>query len=143
MQILGYVDRENGFVLMKKLPFFKPLDSIIIVLILVVSVWSLTFFTREKGFQAEIFIKAKLVSRLSLNGDEKKFILPSKKGDIHVLYGEGEIRILHAPCKHKICVKHGAISNTREKIICAPSGLLIQITGTGSLNKDSLDAITF
>ncbi len=74
--------------------------------------------------------------------DEHKDIeVPGPLGTTIVHIEGGIVRIADSPCKNKLCIAMGAISQDRQWIACLPNNVFVRIQG-GS-DKDEPDAAAF
>lgn len=70
-------------------------------------------------------------ARLSLHTD---CVYQISAGNTIEIYG-GSVRMIHADCPDKICMKTGSVSQIGHSIVCAPNRVVVLITG-GSHDRD-------
>lgn len=70
--------------------------------------------------------------RLPLNEDETYSV---GEGNTIQISG-GSVRMIHADCPDKVCVKTGAISLSGQSIVCAPNRVVITIVGSSDTDYD-------
>lgn len=87
-------------------------------------IWALT---GKSGKTAVISVDSKTVKKIDLESAENgEFTLDTIEGAVFEILDK-QIRVKSSDCPDKICVKTGFISKTREKIICMPKRLIIEI----------------
>ena len=86
----------------------------------------------------DVFIQGKLVERLDLSTTEDNIIFESQNGVAHVEVKDGTARIVEASCRHKTCMKLGAISKAGQSLTCIPNEIRISLSGK---RVDDVDAI--
>lgn len=104
-------------------------DLILIGAILLLAAASLLLImlTRSKGAFAVAYIDGKETARFELNKDGE-YSIDCGNGDYNeVIIRGGEVSVVDANCRDKICVHHRAVSHDGESIICLPHKLVIMI----------------
>lgn len=94
------------------------------------------FIYRPAPEYASIRVEGTEIARLPL---EKDCIFQVGDGNT-IQISEGTVRMIHADCPDKICVKTGKISHSGQSIVCAPHKVVITIIG-GDSHSD-IDVIT-
>ncbi len=124
--------------------FYRPLDILIVIIVIGLSGFVLLNFRQVPGSTAEVFVKERKVALFNLNAPQQVKAINTPIGQIHIQYGQGAIQVLKTPCPQKICLLHGAIRHTYDQIICIPAFLTIRINNpNGSPNQNTIDAITY
>lgn len=119
----------------KKAMFFKS-DIFILVLLLIAIVLSVILVTnRRQGEFVEIYYRGELIQRHSLNTDNT--VIVERAGYNEIVISQGKVIMHSADCDNQVCVKSHAISYAGQRIICAPNGIVVLITG-----EEELDGIT-
>jgi len=118
---------------------FRPLDAVVLALVVSAGIVTLPWLWTGTGHQAEIRVDGKKVMRLELEGRMRKANVPGLIGPVEIEWGEKGVRVLHAPCPNQLCVQMGLIRRREHRIICVPSRLEIEIKGGDAL----FDAVTF
>jgi hypothetical protein len=119
--------------------FFRPLDAVVLILVLSAGIFTLPWLWTGTGRRAEIRVDGKKVMRLELEGPARRASLPGFLGPVELEWGEKGVRILQAPCPNHLCVKTGWVRRRDHRLVCAPSRLAVEIRG-GDL---AFDAVTF
>lgn len=80
------------------------------------------------------------VEEYSLN-EENKYEFKSGDDINEFEIKDGKVKMTHANCPDKYCIKQGSIDSTGEQIVCLPHGLVIRIERTGKPEKEDIDII--
>ena len=125
--------------------FFRPFDSVIILLVCMATIGSFIQLKGKSGSKAEIYLETKKIASFELNGPKRIKEIDSRIGKIKIQVGEGSIRVLKSPCNQKICILQGAIQETHEHIICLPARMYISIINLKSKENpfDAVDAFSY
>ncbi len=86
------------------------------------------------GTKAKIMINGKTKGYINLNKNEK-LNFSTNLGKIKIVSGSGMVRVEESSCKHKICMHRGYISNTGEKLICAPQKVVVEVIGKSLIDS--------
>ena len=60
----------------------------------------------------------------------------------HITIKDGMVSMAYSTCKNQVCVNAGAISETRDSIVCLPNKVMIEIQGTAKNEGGDVDVIT-
>ena len=85
-----------------------------------------------------IFYSDILVKQLPLDTATDTHRIDGKNGHIEVAIENRSARIISASCKHKTCMKMGAIGRPGQHLVCIPNQITVAIAGTDRLGVDSL-----
>ncbi len=110
--------------------FFRPLDALIILTVLVASVWGFLAFRMEAGASVQVFLGNKKYGWYPVSGEIHSVTIPTKIGPVLLELGAGGARIVSSPCRNKVCVRTGRIGHSHSEIICMPAQLLVIMTGS-------------
>ena len=83
------------------------------------------------GTQVEISVDGKTEMLLPLDRDTDQLI-KTEAGTNLVRIRDGKVTCEEADCPDKLCVKHSAISNLGETIICLPHKVVLEIREGGA-----------
>ncbi len=124
---------------------FRPLDALVVFLLIVATVFAFIFFKGEQGTRAEIRLKNQKIATLKLNGPSQTKTIHTRIGDVRIRFGEGKIQVISSPCTHKICLLKGAIHMSHDHIICLPAQLSISILSNSEEKNPmgEIDAFTY
>lgn len=119
----------------------KKADILLVIVLLLMGL-AMTFFfggMSTKGDKAVISVGGKLYGIYSLKKD--RTIVIRKNGHINVVsIKDGKVRMDSASCKNQLCVKHKAITASKQQIVCLPNRVMIRIVGKDS--HDQVDAFS-
>lgn len=121
----------------------KPLDYVVIVLLIVIALGSsaVAFINSHKSFDkkyVEITVKGKLYKKLPLdNSRNERITIETELGNNIVKISNGKVGITDADCPDKICIKDGYIDKPGGVLVCLPHKVVIEIKGENS-ETDSL-----
>lgn len=123
----------------------RPLDVVIISLIVALSAVSSVLFDQQEGATAEIYVGSRHVATLSLAGEKQTKSVSTRIGEVKIEYGDEGIRVLNSPCQHKICMLKGLIKDIHERIICLPAQLYITIVDSDNPDNsfEEIDAFSY
>jgi hypothetical protein len=127
----------------------RPLDAIVILLVLAASAWGFVAFHGEPGASVQVFIGNKHYGWYKTDGETRRISIPTRIGTVILEVGAGGARILSSPCRNKVCVRTGAIRQTHSEIICMPAQVLVIMEGGAAGKKpaeksiDGADAVTY
>lgn len=57
-----------------------------------------------------------------------------------VVIKDGKVTVTESTCVNQVCVKHGAIDQAGESIICLPNKLIVKIEGKGGGGYDTISS---
>lgn len=116
----------------------KPLDIVVIVVLLVIALGSSTaaFINSHKSFNnkyVEIEVKGKLFKKLPLdNSSNERITVDTDLGKNIIEISNGKVRISDADCRDQICIKDGSINKPGDILVCLPHKVVVQIKGENS-----------
>lgn len=118
----------------------KPFDYVaIVVAILVVGTFSLRAYSEsEAGSQVRIqTATSEFVYPLD---DDLELEVEGPLGITYVEIEDGTVRVTASPCREKICIAAGEVSQSGEWIACLPNRVFLRIEGG---EDPGVDAQTF
>lgn len=116
----------------------KPLDIVVIVVLLVIALGSSTaaFINSHRSFNnkyVEIEVKGKLFKKLPLdNSSNERITVETDLGKNIIEISNGKVRISDADCRDQICIKDGSINKPGDILVCLPHKVVVQIKGENS-----------
>lgn len=122
----------------------KPLDVVVIVVLLLVSILSagITLINSNKKYESmyvEITTDGKPYRTYPLNKSTNEALtINTALGKNIIEIKNQKVRILDADCKDKICIKDGYISKPGQVLVCLPHKVVVQIKGQKQLETDDL-----
>ena len=121
----------------------KKADIVLFILILVfglaVSWWSLT--TNTGGDKAIVTVDGELYGTYSLSQDQTIEVAQKDGHTNHITIKDGIVSMTYSTCKNQVCVNTGAISHTKDAIVCLPNKVVAEIIG-GSGKGGGADVIS-
>lgn len=119
----------------------RPADWLLIGLILTVAVAGQLYLAGHvgRGSVAEVSLDRRVVLRLPLNRPGSTTV-EGRLGLLHLEVAGGRVRVVDAPCRHKVCVRMGAKGRVGETIVCVPSHVIVRILGP--VAPDGVDAVS-
>ncbi|NLW91460.1 MAG: NusG domain II-containing protein [Syntrophomonadaceae bacterium] len=116
---------------MKTLRSIKKADLILVLVlgIIIALIWLWNGHHNSKqDLVAEIIRNGQIIQKVDLNKVKNPKYITLKNGiKITILAEKGRIRVLHADCPNKICVKTGWLSQPGDMAICVPSDTIVVI----------------
>ena len=122
----------------------KKADIVLFILILIfggaVSLWSITANTA--GDKAVVTVDGQLYGTYSLSQDQEIQVVQDEDHTNHITIKDGMVSMAYSTCKNQVCVNAGAISETRDSIVCLPNKVMIEIQGSAKNEGGGVDVIT-
>ena len=105
-------------------------DKLLIGVLLLLSLGSYPLVRQinEAGESVQIEVDGKAYTSLSLR-DDQTVLVPGPLGNTTVLVQKGETFVEDSPCRAKICIKTGHISQAGQMIVCVPNKVVIRVVG--------------
>lgn len=103
----------------------------------------LTFASGGQATQAQtvnVFQGGILMHQLRLDHDRSNYEIEGTKGGVTLTVKERHVAIVGATCKHKTCMKLGAIHNPGESLVCVPNRITVTLDGS---QPKEVDGVTF
>lgn len=114
----------------------KPLDIVIFLAVIFVSVVLINRFLNIKG------------SRVVVNANGKRYEYSANQSGVYKVQGtlgfttfeikDERVHILDSPCQNKICVNQGWAS----PLVCLPNDVIITLENDSAQNEGAFDAIS-
>ncbi len=122
----------------------KKADIILFFLILVfgigISWWSLS--TNTGGDKAIVTVDGQLYGTYSLLQDQTIEVVQENGHTNYITINDGKVSMTFSNCKNQVCVNSGAISQTKDSIVCLPNKVMIEIKGSDKNEGGGIDVIT-
>lgn len=118
----------------------KKLDIAVLLLCIIVGavgIWYGKSRVEESGDRIVIRQAGKMIGLYSLHKDYE-IIIDNDYGTNKVVVQEGQVHVVEANCRDQFCVKHNPISRNREKIVCLPNKLIIEVIRLGDEEVDMI-----
>lgn len=122
----------------------KKADIILFFLILVfgigISWWSLS--TNTGGDKAIVTVDGQLYGTYSLLQDQTIEVVQENGHTNYITIKDGKVSMAFSNCQNQVCVNSGAISQTKDSIVCLPNKVMIEIKGSDKNEGGGIDVIT-
>lgn len=122
----------------------KKADIILFFLILVfgigISWWSLS--TNTGGDKAIVTVDGQLYGTYSLLQDQTIEVVQENGHTNYITIKDGKVSMTFSNCQNQVCVNSGAISQTKDSIVCLPNKVMIEIKGSDKNEGGGIDVIT-
>ena len=113
----------------------RKMDVVIIcffILLAVLLIFAFMFAGTRGGAVAVVFADGAEVLVVDIGQNEgERFEIFSLNGINKILIEGGAVRMVHADCPDKYCMRMGAISGTFQTITCLPNRVIVEIRGGG------------
>jgi hypothetical protein len=70
--------------------------------------------------------------------DEQTLLVPGPLGKTEVVIRDHEVFVHDSPCRAKICVKTGHVSQAGQMIVCVPNKVVVRVLGKQELPYDAI-----
>ena len=111
----------------------KKADIVLFILILAaglaVSWWSLT--TNTGGDKAIVTVDGQLYGTYLLHEDQTIEVVQDEDHINYITIKDGHVSMESSTCKNQVCVNTGAISETKDSIVCLPNKVMVEIKSEG------------
>lgn len=112
----------------KKFHLIKPLEAVIIGLVLLGSIAAIFIINRSGSGQRTAVIRCGDVRHELALGEDGLFRFDGIDAGFEVK--NGKIRLTEASCPDKICEKTGYIGSSGQSIICVPNKITVSVVGS-------------
>ena len=81
-----------------------------------------------EGDMVRIEVNGREFANVSLQ-DDQTILVPGPLGNTEVVIHEHEVFVQDSPCRAKICVKMGHVSQAGQMVVCVPNKVSIRVLG--------------
>lgn len=92
----------------------------------------------EHGSAVRIWTEGSAPSHVSLNED-REIAVHGTLGTSVIEIHDGQVRFKSSPCKNKLCIHRGWLTQSGETAACLPNRVVIQVVG----GERAFDAVNF
>mgnify|MGYP000185010658 FL=1 len=118
----------------------KPFDFVsLAVAILVVAAFSI-FAYGDNAEGSQVRVQTEDDSYIYSLSEDREFDIEGPLGHTHVVIEDGTVRVTESPCREKICIAAGAVSQADEWVSCLPNRVFLRVQGG---EETAVDAQTF
>ena len=121
----------------------KKADIILLIVILAVGIplAILSLSSGTGGDKVKISLNGKVYGTYPLHED--RVIEVSEDGHTnHITIKDGQVSMSYSTCLNQICVNTGAISETKDAIVCLPNRVVVEIISSGEGKGGDADVIS-
>lgn len=122
---------------------FQKKDKLLVAFIVIaagIAALVSNLFGNKAGSYVRVTIDGELYGEYSLQEDQT-IEIQDTSGYNRLVITQNSVKMLEADCPDQYCVKHAAITNTNETIVCLPHKLTVEIVGDAADNQVDIDAL--
>jgi hypothetical protein len=98
-------------------------------------------YTTDSGYLADAYQQISvLVKQVSLDKTREVQRIQNERGPVDIAVENRQVKIVSASCKHKTCMKMGAIDQAGQHLVCIPAQITVAIAGRSNMG---VDGVTF
>lgn len=114
-------------------------DKVLIGCLIVLSLASYPLVRRmtKEGHAVQIEVNGTVYKTVSLQTDQA-FSVPGPLGNTEVVIEDGEVFVRESPCRAKICIRTGHISQSGQLVVCIPNKVVVRVVGEKVLPYDAV-----
>lgn len=101
----------------------------LLILVLASLPWAHSMIARAEGAMARIEVDGREFATVPLH-QEQRLMVPGPLGTTEVVIQDHEAFVRASPCRAKICVKMGTVSQAGQMVVCVPNKVSVRILGT-------------
>ena len=121
----------------------KKADIILLIVILAVGIplAVLSLSSGTGGHKVKISLNGKVYGTYPLHED--RVIEVSEDGHTnHITIKDGQVSMSYSTCRNQVCVNTGAISETKDAIVCLPNRVVVEIISSVNGKGGDADVIS-
>ena len=121
----------------------KKADIILLIVILAVGIplAVLSLSSGTGGDKVKISLNGKVYGTYPLHED--RVIEVSEGGHTnHITIKDGQVSMSYSTCRNQVCVNTGAISETKDAIVCLPNRVVVEIISSVNGKGGDADVIS-
>lgn len=116
-----------------RLRLFDYLSFVVAILVLA-AFWVFAYTDSERGNQVRIQAEGRdYIYSLSLS---HSFTVDGPLGPTEIEIRNGEVRVVNSPCRDKICIGAGWVSQSGQWIACLPNRVFVQVQSAAEADVD-------
>lgn len=116
----------------------KKADIVLLIIILVVGIplSVLSFIEGIGGDKVRISLDGEIYGVYPL-GEDREIDVTEDGHTNHITIKDGQVSMSYSTCRNQVCVNTGAISQTKDAIVCLPNRVVVEIisSDSGSIGK--------
>jgi len=112
--------------------YIRKADILLLIVLIITGLAATAFITmsRSDGDTVVITSGGELYGEYSLYEDREITVKSGDESNTVTISG-GSVSVSEATCRNQVCVRHSAISQSGESIVCLPNRLVVRIEGKG------------
>lgn len=131
-----------GWPRLRDLPL-KPYDFLVfLVAVLVIAAFSILAYERS-GPPTTVEIRSDRGDQVYPLNEDRTITVPGPLGDTILEIRGGAVRFVESPCRDKICIAAGFLSETGQWAACLPNRVFATVSGAPIADTGGVDASTF
>ncbi|MCA1755227.1 MAG: NusG domain II-containing protein [Spirochaeta sp.] len=108
--------------------------SFIVALLVLGAFWVFAYTDAERGNQVSIQAAGRdYIYSLAV---DQSFSVEGPLGPTEIEIADGEIRVVASPCRDKICIGAGWVSQSGQWIACLPNRVFVQVQSAAEADVD-------
>ena len=116
----------------------KKADIVLLIIILVVGI-PLSVLSLTEGIGGDkvlISLDGEIYGVYPL-GEDREIDVTEDGHTNHITIKDGQVSMSYSTCRNQVCVNTGAISQTKDAIVCLPNRVVVEIisSDSGSIGK--------
>ena len=116
----------------------KKADIVLLIIILVVGI-PLSVLSLTEGIGGDkvlISLDGEIYGVYPL-GEDREIDVTEDGHTNHITIKDGQVSMSYSTCRNQVCVNTGAISETKDAIVCLPNRVVVEIisSDSGSIGK--------
>jgi hypothetical protein len=120
---------------------FRPADLVILALSIIITISSFIIVYAKDNSELQVVIEGVGQSYVYPLSADETVRVRGPLGDTLVVIHHGAAHVEDSPCKNKLCIAMGEISQQGQWVACLPNQVFVRIIGKPV--KDGLDGSTY
>lgn len=121
----------------------RPYDVVVFVVAAAVIVAFSVFAVGQGGPASTVEVKSDAGTFVYSLEEERELFFTGPLGDTVVEIGNGSVRFTESPCRDKICIAAGELTEAGQWAACLPNRVFISVTGDPAADGSGVDATAF
>ncbi|MFW5694976.1 MAG: NusG domain II-containing protein [Alkalispirochaeta sp.] len=121
----------------------RPYDAVVFVVAVAVIVAFSVFAVGQGGPASTVEVKSDAGTFIYSLEEEQVLHFTGPLGDTVVEIGNGSVRFTESPCRDKICIAAGELTEAGQWAACLPNRVFISVTGEAAADGSGVDATAF
>lgn len=121
----------------------RPYDAVVFVVAAAVIVAFSAFAVEQGGPASTVEVKSDAGTFVYSLEDDQELFFTGPLGDTVVKIGNGSVQFTESPCRDKICIAAGELTEAGQWAACLPNRVFITVTGEPAADGSGVDATAF